>query len=184
MSSLLIYGTGRSIVEVRLPDGSPQWRITFQSVSREGLELSFTPLGKAFDLGSGAGFQRAWSPRRFRAVLSLNWTHAIESTLQAWTSGAWGSGITIDTAEALRLIHNAAWLYPVLVQPHASDAWTFEAWIDKSAFTLSDIKGVCHTNQRLSLISRSALELPAWTGAPGVAYGLGLFLGQYLGGQA
>ena len=182
--SLLVYGTGLSIVEVRRQDGSPQWRITFQSVSREGLELSFTPLGKAADLGSGAAFQRAWSPQRFRAGLTLNWSHAIESTVQEWVSGSWGASVSIDTAEALRLIHNAAWLYPVLVQPRSGDAWTFEAWIDKSPFSLSDIKGVCHTNQRLSLISRTALDLPAWTGAPGGAYGLGLFLGQYLGGQA
>lgn len=182
MSSLIVYGTGAARVILRDTTGADSIRLTFQTVTRSGLELVFTPLGVAQDLGNGANFKRGWSPRRFRASLNLTWEVAASTRVESWEGSAWGAESLCDTADAVRLVHNYGWLYPCLVQPHLDKSWTFEAWPDPDQpFALQDLKGVAHADLALGLISRVAVDIP-WRPSAALRSGLGRNLGAYLGG--
>lgn len=152
-----IYGLGKCSIQLRNADGSDGPLVVLQVVDREGLTLKIEPLGVATDLGSGAGFRRAWSPRKFRVSVSLKWAYALnESWIQTTIDG-----VAVDLAEGLRQIHNYGWIYPSLVLPHLDNDWQFEAWIDpETPFALRDVKGVLHSDLALTLISRKAVAAP------------------------
>ena len=150
--SWIVYGTQRVEITLRNSDGSDGSVIRLQCVTREGLKLAFAPLGSVMPLGSGAGWRKAWTGRKFRPTLETSWDFALTSTID---------GLEVDTAEALRRIHNAAWVYPVAVKPHADDPWTFDAQPDPDTpFSLSDLKGVAHCDLTLRLVGRIAVDLP------------------------
>lgn len=163
----IIYGLGSTRVTLRDATGANLARLTLQCEDREGLELSFTPEGVTSDLGSGAGFRRAWTPRKFRAAVAIKWTYALASRVETWSGSDWTGSVLVDTAEALRQIHNAAWIYPCLVQPHLGSAWAFEAQPDPGAdpYALQDVKGVVHADLSLRLQSRAVVDIPDWWSA-------------------
>ena len=158
----IVYGLGSTRVILRDATGANLARVTLQCEDREGLALTFTPEGVASDLGSGAGFKRAWSPRRWRPSLAITWAYGLASRIETWDGSAWGSAVLVDTAEALRRIHNAAWIYPCTVQPHQGSAWTFDAQPDPGAdpYALQDVKGVIHADLSLHLQGRAVVDIP------------------------
>ena len=163
MSSLIIYGTKASRLTLYNPDGSKAYRVTLQKEVKEGLILSLSPEGAANQLGSASSWRRTWAHRGFRPSLAISWDVGVSSTIETWTSGAWGPATDILTAAALSKILSYGMQAPMDVQPHLDHSWTFQAQPDPGkSLDFRDVRGVAHTGLELGLIGTVVVNLPDW----------------------
>jgi len=163
----ILYGLGRARITLYSASGVPTYRITLQIVQdSKGLSLTFPPEAIRHDLGSGAGFARAYTFRGFRPVLLTAWTYGLTSLIETWTPGtpgAWGAATEESTALSLSRIHAASWLYPCLVEPHKDKAFSFAAQPDPEvALRLQDDHQVAHSDLDLCLVASRPMAMPAW----------------------
>jgi hypothetical protein len=158
-----IYGLAKVRLTLYQPTGENLTRLTLQSPTREGLELSFSPEGTAHELGSGAMFQKLWVERGARPALDLKWEVGLSTAMETWTGSAWGVPISIDTAEALVRVFEAAFQRPALVEPHRDSSFSFLAQPDpQKALEIRDVKGVRHIKLSLRLVGTRVGSLPNW----------------------
>lgn len=162
--SYVVYGTQKTRITLYAADGvTPLQRITLQKEDREGLTLTFKPEGAATKLGSGAGWANRWTHHGFRAELAIKWAVGVESSSEAWVSGAWAAAATTLTPQAIRDVFTRAMEAPCLVEPHLDKAYSFKAQPDPGKpFALRDIKGVAHTGLELVLIAETLGPIPDW----------------------
>lgn len=162
--SYVVYGTQKTRITLYDVDGTtPLQRITLQKEDREGLTLSWKPEGAATKLGSGAGWANVLVHHGHRAQLTIKWGVGLESSVEAWASGAWGAATVILTPLAIASILNKAFLSPCLVEPHLDKGYSFKAQPDPGkSFDLKDLKGVAHTGLDLVLIAETVGPIPDW----------------------
>jgi hypothetical protein len=161
----LVYGLAQTRLTLYALDGvTPLYRITLQKETREGLILSFKPEGVTHQLGSGANWAQSRTHRGFRAQLEVKWDFGLTSSVETWTSGAWGAPATMLTPTALSLIFSWAFQAPCLVEPHLDKAYSFLAQPDPSkALELKDVKGVAHSGLGLVLVATTVGSIPDWS---------------------
>ena len=163
--SYVIFGSKQTQIILYMDDGvTPQYRVTLQKETAEGLTIALKPEGVSRQLGSGAGWANRWLHRGFRPSLTVQWTHGVQSQVETWSGGAWTGLTTIPTAQALSIIHTWACHNPCLVYPHLDVNFSFQAQPDPGkAFNLRDAKGVIHTSLELALIGTTLLpDIPDW----------------------
>jgi hypothetical protein len=131
-------------------NGLVRW--TLQLPTREGRELRFLPEGQLRPLGSGTAWKRQWIFEGFRQELGLTWSAGMQSSREAWVSGAWGTPETCPTATAHSEILDWAAQHPCLVEPFLGQPCpSFKAQAFEKGPALRDTKGIVHPNLELAL---------------------------------
>ena len=163
--SYIIFGLKQTRIILFEDDGvTPRYRITLQKETKEGLRLTFKFVGVERQLGSGAGWAKPLLFHGYRVALSIKWSHGMMSSAETWDGATWGTSTTVNTAQALGVIHTWASRNPCLVSPHLDLAFEFQAQPDPGkGFELGDLKGQFHTGLELDLISTVLVKgIPDW----------------------
>lgn len=163
-----IFGLNKTRIILFQNDGTtPRYRITLQKETRKGLDLLFKPEGETRQLGSGAGWARPWLMHGFRITLAIKWSHGLLSLVETWNGAGWDEGTSVNTAQALGVIHTWASRMPCRVSPHLDLDFDFLAQPDAAkGHGLRDLKGQFHTDLELDLISTVLIKgIPDWVNA-------------------
>ncbi|MBS1771155.1 MAG: hypothetical protein JSS77_16010 [Acidobacteria bacterium] len=158
-----IYGSGPTRITLFDSSGVKTKRLTFQVPEKEGLTLTFTPEGVLHELGSDSDYERQYAYNGHRPQLEVKWSVGMLSSYEVWDTGSstWGALTQISTAQALNWLHMAAFIYPVLVEPHTDKAYSFSAQPDpQQTLALSDVKGIAHTGLDITLIGNVVAPVP------------------------